>query len=42
LNYELVNVVYEKPVDDFNREMGIPLWEEGKSHYQNHQFSFWD
>jgi hypothetical protein len=24
-NYELVNVVYENPVDDFNREMKIPL-----------------
>jgi len=24
-NYELVNVVYDKPVDDFNREMDIPL-----------------
>lgn len=24
-NYELVNMVYEKPVDDLNSEMGVPL-----------------
>lgn len=24
-NYELMNVVYDKPIDDFNRQMGIPL-----------------
>lgn len=24
-NYELVKVIYKKPVDDFNREMGVPL-----------------
>ena len=24
-NYELVKVVYKKPVDYFNREMGVPL-----------------
>ena len=26
-NYKLVNMVYKNPVDDFNREMGIPfMW----------------
>jgi hypothetical protein len=39
-NYELVNVVYENPVDDFNREMKIPLmWHaetpEGKIPQEN-------